>query len=96
MDRAPAGPAPPTPARRARLAGAALVAVAMLVVSYALALGRRELPRGHPWVGIAMLCMAGWFAVQLRLHRNERWTRAAVAILPLAAVACAAVGFYAT
>ena len=53
-------------------------------------------PRGHPWHGIALVSMGGFFAIQTRLHRGGLATRALALALPLCAMAAMAIALSAT
>ena len=78
---------PPSRAKVITLWVCAGLATALLIGSYAVALLDGSWPRGHPWHGIALLALAGFFLVQIRLHRGGMATRVVAMALPLIAVA---------
>lgn len=81
----------PSRAKTVALWCCAAAAVALLAISYGVALARGDWPRGHPWHGIALAAMAGFFVVQTRLHRGGVATRVVALVLPLVAMAAMAI-----
>lgn len=77
---------PPSAAKTWALRSAALAAMGFLVWTYVDASTRDASPKGHPWHGLALATMAGFFLVQIELHRGTRAVRALAVVLPLCAI----------
>ncbi|MGA1524424.1 MAG: hypothetical protein ACO4CZ_10695 [Planctomycetota bacterium] len=87
---------PPSAAKTWALRAAATAAVGFLVWTYVDASARGASPKGHPWHGLALATMAGFFLVQVELHRGTRTVRTLAVVLPLCAIASMAMALIVT
>lgn len=87
---------PPTRAKVWALRAAAAASVGFLVWTYVDASSRDASPKGHPWHGLALATMAGFFLVQIELHRGSRAVRALAVALPLCAIGAMAMALFVT
>ena len=70
------------------------LAVAFAVWTFAVGLLRETPPKGHPWVGIAALALAGHLVVQTHVHATGSRFAVLAVLLPLGAIGAAAVAAF--